>query len=154
LPLALDQAGAFIEETPSSLDEYLKLYDSEGAKLRAERGKHTEGHDESVTITFSLAFKQVAENNPAAADLICVCAFLAPDAIPEEIFTKGAAELGEHLNKTATTKLKFLTEVVKDAGRFSLIRRDPDNELLNTYGSVTFFEIFENETAGRRRVGC
>ena len=38
LPLALDQAGAFIEETPSSLTEYLSLYRSERGKLLAERG--------------------------------------------------------------------------------------------------------------------
>jgi hypothetical protein len=38
LPLALDQAGAFIEETPSTLAEYVELYKTEGAKLRAERG--------------------------------------------------------------------------------------------------------------------
>jgi NB-ARC domain len=33
LPLALDQAGAFIEETPSSLTEYLTLYRTEKSKL-------------------------------------------------------------------------------------------------------------------------
>jgi hypothetical protein len=39
LPLALDQAGAFIEETPSTLSEYLALYRAEGAALRARRGE-------------------------------------------------------------------------------------------------------------------
>jgi predicted ATPase len=34
LPLALDQAGAFIEETPSSPIEYLQLYTEAGAELR------------------------------------------------------------------------------------------------------------------------
>ena len=35
LPLALDQAGAFIEETSYSLSEYLELYKQEGARIRA-----------------------------------------------------------------------------------------------------------------------
>lgn len=93
LPLALDQAGAFIEETPSSLAEYLELYQKEGARLLAERGELAPDHA-SVTVTFALAFEQVAARDPAAADLLRLCAFLAPDAIPEEIFTEGADALG------------------------------------------------------------
>src|SRR5262249_5287193 len=42
LPLALDQAAAFIEEIPSTLEEYLQLYNSERAKLLAHRGELAE----------------------------------------------------------------------------------------------------------------
>jgi hypothetical protein len=91
LPLALDQAGAFIEETPSSLAEYLQLYKAKGKELRAQRGDL--GDHPSVSVTFSLAFEKVSASNPAAADVIRVCSYLSPDAIPEEIFTEGAAEL-------------------------------------------------------------
>lgn len=122
LPLALDQAGAFIEEKPSSLAEYLELYQKEGAKLRAERGGVTPDHD-PVTITFSLAFQQVEGASAAAADMLRVCAFLAPDAIPEEIFTIGAAELGENLAPAAGGGVN-LVEIFGEAGRFSLIRRN------------------------------
>jgi hypothetical protein len=38
LPLALDQAGAFIEETPSSPAEYLRLYEKEQVRLLTHRG--------------------------------------------------------------------------------------------------------------------
>ena len=62
LALALDQAGAFIEEAPSSLAEYLEFYRSEGSKLLAERGGL--GDHPSVSVTFSLAFKKVAEAAP------------------------------------------------------------------------------------------
>ncbi len=77
LPLALDQAGAFIEETPSTLAEYLDLYRTEGARLRALRGDMALEHA-SVTVTFSLAFSRLTAKNPAAADLVRACAFLAP----------------------------------------------------------------------------
>src|SRR5439155_9377292 len=84
LPLALDQAGAFIEETPSTLDEYLRFYQTEGARLRKQRGEVATDHA-SVTVTFSLAFNRLEKKNPSAADLLRACVFLAPDAIPEEI---------------------------------------------------------------------
>ncbi|MDZ7962310.1 MAG: tetratricopeptide repeat protein [Aulosira sp. DedQUE10] len=134
LPLALDQAAAFIEETPSSLAEYLQFYREEGARLLAERGELAIDHP-SVTITFSLAFEKVLQRNPTAADLIWVCAFLAPDAIPEEIFTEGGAELGENLSRLANKPLDLL-KVIAEAGRFSLIYRNPTNKTFDIHRLV------------------
>jgi tetratricopeptide (TPR) repeat protein len=148
LPLALDQAGAFIEEMPSSPAEYLKLYRQQGAKLRAERGGLATDHP-SVTVTFSLAFNQVEARNKAAADLIRVCAFLAPDAIPEEIFTAGAAELGEHLRPVGSDSFEF-TKAVHEAARFSLIGRNPENKSLDIHRLVQEVVKDEMDAATRR----
>ena len=93
LPLALDQAGAYIEEMQISLDEYRSLYQQQGQHLRKQRGERALDHP-SVATTFSLAFDRVANTSPAAAELLRACALLYPEQIPEEIFTKGAAELG------------------------------------------------------------
>jgi tetratricopeptide (TPR) repeat protein len=122
LPLALDQAGAFIEEMSSSLGEYLELYQREGSQLRAARGGLSIDHA-PATITFSLAFRQVEAASAAAADMLRVCAFLAPDLIPEEIFVSGAAELGENLAPLAGGGIS-LVKVIGEAARFSLIRRN------------------------------
>jgi tetratricopeptide (TPR) repeat protein len=134
LPLALDQAGAFIEETPSSLSEYLGLYKQEGVRLLAERGELAGDHA-SVTVTFSLAFGQVAARDPAAADLLRLCAFLAPEAIPEEIFTEGAEELGEVFGPKAKSAFE-LAKVIREAGRFSLIERDAERKTLTIHRLV------------------
>jgi tetratricopeptide (TPR) repeat protein len=131
LPLALDQAAAYIEETPSTPPKYLKLYRTEGATLRARRGSLATEHD-SVTITFSLAFAQVEKADPAAADLVRACAFLAPDAIPEEIFTQGGKELGGPLAHVAGKPLAW-DAAVEAAGRFRLIRRNAANDTLNIH---------------------
>ena len=142
LPLALDQAGAFIEETPSSLSEYLSIYRREGPKLLAKRGDLASDHPSSVTITFTLAFRKVAERSPAAADLIRLCAFLGSDVIPEEIFTRGASELGELLGPAAANPLQF-TEAVKEAGRFSLIRRNVSQQTMDIHRLVQ--EVLKEE---------
>ena len=133
LPLALAQAGAYVEETPSSLADYVKLYRSHGARLRAERGEL--GDHASVTITFSLAFQKVAATSPAAADLIRVCAYLAPAPIPEEVFTLGAAELGETLERVAADPFEF-NQALKEAGRFSLIDRNSQTKTLDIHRLV------------------
>src|SRR6266516_2618114 len=88
LPLALDQAGAYIEETGCS------LYQRRRADLLAERrGQLVDDHPLPVATTWSLSFTQVEQNHPAAADLLRLCAFLTPDAISEEIITKGCLSL-------------------------------------------------------------
>jgi tetratricopeptide (TPR) repeat protein len=134
LPLALDQAAAYIEETPSTPAKYLKLYRIEGAALRDRRGKLAPDHP-SVTITFSLAFAQVEKANPAAADLIRACAFLAPDAIPEEIFTQGGRELGEPLAQAAGNSLTW-DATVEAAGRFRLIHRNVAKDTIDIHRLV------------------
>ena len=134
LPLALDQAAAYIEETPSTPAKYLKLYRTEGAALRRQRGRQAAEHP-SVTVTFSLAFAQVEKANPAAADLLRVCAFLAPDAIPEEIFSSGGKELGEPLAKAAGKPLAW-DAAVEAAGRYRLIHRNVANDTLNIHRLV------------------
>ncbi|MGJ3252362.1 MAG: tetratricopeptide repeat protein [Elainellaceae cyanobacterium] len=141
LPLALDQAGAFIEEMMISLSEYQDLYQQEGIKLLAERGElagersDTEEDHHPVTITFSLAFKKVEERNPAAADLLRVCAFLAPDAIPEEIFVEGKDVLGERLSKVTQNRVA-LTRTIAEAAKFSLVYRNPDAKTLDMHRLV------------------
>jgi hypothetical protein len=134
LPLALDQAAAFIEKTPSTLEEYQTLYQSERKELLKRRGELAEDHP-SVTITFSLAFKKVADANQAAADLLRVCAFLEADSIPEEIFSEGAKELGEALVSAAESSLA-LTDTIGEAARFSLLRRNPEARTLSLHRLV------------------
>ena len=89
LPLALDHAGAYLEERHITPLEYLSLYQSRGLELLDETADRDH---KSVSITFSLAFQQLEklpEIGAAAANFVRLCAFLAPDAIPEEIFTSG-----------------------------------------------------------------
>src|SRR5258708_9702277 len=95
LPLALDQVGAYVQETPCSLADYLKLYQTRGAELLKRRGEVVIDHPASVVTTWSISFEKVEQANAAAAALLRVCAFLHPDAIPEELFVEGAALLGE-----------------------------------------------------------
>ncbi len=141
LPLALDQAGAFIEEVPSTLAEYLGFYRTEGRKLRARRGELAQDHA-SVTVTFSLAFARVEAANPAAADLVRVCSFLSPDAIPEEIFLEGGTQLGERLAQLAGKPFE-LAEALKEAGRFSLIHRQPAAKTIDIHRLVQ--EVVKDE---------
>ncbi len=134
LPLALDQAGAFVAATGVSLAEYLDLYRQRGQTLRAERGQHPLAHP-SVTVTFTLAFEQAAQRNPAAVELLRACAFLHPDAIPEELLIEGTPEWGELLATVLVDPLAH-AKLFATLNRFSLIVRDPDAKTLTLHRVV------------------
>jgi hypothetical protein len=70
LPLALDQAGAYIEETDCGLSDYLALYQARGAELRRRRGEMATDHPDPVAMIWDISFKKIEETNPAAAELL------------------------------------------------------------------------------------
>jgi tetratricopeptide (TPR) repeat protein len=133
-PLALDQAGAYIEETGCGLESYLELYRQSSAELFRMASALGSEHP-SVAATFASSFEKVEQVNPAAAELLRLCAFLHPDAIPEEIITEGAAELGPTLQPVAADPLK-LNGVVAETLKYSLLRRDPAAKTLSIHGLV------------------
>jgi tetratricopeptide (TPR) repeat protein/transcriptional regulator with XRE-family HTH domain len=135
LPLALDQAAAYIEETECGLEGYLERYLTRHRDLLRLRGNLAVEHPEPVATTWSLSFEKVEQANPAAADLLRLCAFLHPDAIPEEIISEGAAELGSVLESVATDVWE-LDAAIQELRKYSLIRRDPKARLLNIHRLV------------------
>ncbi len=129
LPLALDQAGAYIEETGCRLLDYLDHYQARRAILLDRRGSQIGDHPESVSTTFSLSFEKVEQTHPVAAELLRLCAFLAADAIPEEIITEGASELCPLLQPLATDSLALDTALAT-LRKYSLLRRNAENKTL------------------------
>ena len=127
LPLALDQAGAYLEAMQIRVGEYLERYREAGDALRAKRGGLAD-HD-SVAVTFALAFAQVENSDPAAAALLRLCAFLDGGGIPEELFAGAADDLGPALGPALAAPLG-LDECCLAAFRLSLLHRDPDHRLL------------------------
>ena len=123
LPLALDQAGAYIDETQCSFANYLQVYQTHHKELFARRGLQSTNYPDSVATTWSLSFQKVEQANPAAAELLRFCAYLSPDAIPEEILTKGALEVGDVVAPVAADAFLLNDAIVPRA--YSLIARDP-----------------------------
>lgn len=135
LPLALDQAGAYIEETKCSLPAYLNLYRTRRRELLLRRGTIPVDHPEPVAATWSLSFQQIVQDSPAAADLLRLLAFLNPETIPEEIITAGASELGAILGPVAADPLQYNAAIEKLL-KYSLIRRNSEGRFLSVHRLV------------------
>lgn len=134
LPLAIDQAGAYIEETQCSLAEYLELYRRAPLALLDERAPQTE-HPASVVRTLRLAFAQIQQRHPAAIELLCIYAFLAPDAIPEELLLRGSELLGSELARLLADPLRYQA-ARKELLAYSLLRRQEQNRTASIHRLV------------------
>ncbi|MBV9692043.1 MAG: helix-turn-helix domain-containing protein [Ktedonobacteraceae bacterium] len=135
LPLALDQAGAFIEETRCTMADYLKFYKTRRKKLLRKRGQDAAGHPEPVATTWELSFEKVKLANPAAAELLGLCAFLHPDTIPEAMLEAGASELGLVLQPVVEDSVEF-NEAIRELLKHSLVSRNPEEKTLHTHRLV------------------
>ena len=122
LPLALDQAGAYIEAAQCSLSDYLHLFQASQLRLLNERD-HWADHPLSVTKTFALVFENLEQNNPSAIGILTACAFLAPEAIPETLFIEGNAYSMPTLRMFRNDHFQF-NAALKALLSYSLIQRN------------------------------
>jgi hypothetical protein len=135
LPLALDQAGAYIEETGCNLVQYQQRYRDHQIMYLQRRGKLASNHPESVMTTFSLSFEKLEQQNVEAAEILRCCAFLSPDAIPEEFFTRSTAYLGTTLQHMHHDIASF-DEALGVLRSYSLIQRDSRVEIISIHRLV------------------
>ena len=135
LPLALDQAGAYLQETGCSVAAYLQRCHEQRKDVLARRGMYDESHPASVTTTVQLSVDRIAREHPAAPNLLCLCAFLYPEAIPEELLMAGAPHLGPELGPILTDPYQFdlVLAAVRSA---SLIARAPETKTLSLHRLV------------------
>jgi class 3 adenylate cyclase/tetratricopeptide (TPR) repeat protein len=147
LPLALEQAAAYIAETNASFSSYLSAFRKRRVTL-LERAGGLVSHD-TVGVTWSANFEAVERASAAAADVLRVGAFLAPDAIPFEVFSKGAHALGGPIAEAVSDPDELaIAELFRPLARYSLIRADTK---LHAYGvhrlvqEIVRAEIVEGE---------
>ncbi|HVS41319.1 MAG TPA: FxSxx-COOH system tetratricopeptide repeat protein [Candidatus Dormibacteraeota bacterium] len=121
LPLALEQAGAFMEVNATPFARYLHLYRGRGGlKLLAQHGPSD--YAGTVATTWRLSFDQVREASPTAAELLELCAFLAPDAIPDDLFQP--ADRGPLPPALRDADDRDVEEAIGVLRRYSLIQRN------------------------------
>jgi tetratricopeptide (TPR) repeat protein len=124
LPLALEQAAAYIAETNAAFSDYLASFRKRRVTL-LEKASGLVVHD-TVAVTWAANFEAVERASPAAADVLRIGAFLAPDAIPFEAFSKGAPVLGGSISAALSDPEDTLAigELLRPLTRYSLIRSD------------------------------
>ena len=124
LPLALEQAGAYIETTNITVDDYILLL---GKHQRELLKKGTLSRDESWTVvqTWELSFQQVNRISQSGVFLMYLCSFFAPENIPRKIFSDGVKHLTEPLKSSVSDLLRF-NDAIASLRNYSLVEITSD----------------------------
>jgi hypothetical protein len=121
LPLALEQAAAYIQTTGITLAGYLSVFRDRQADLLA-RGQAA-GHPADVAATLGLALSRLEQQAPAAAGLLRVLACLAPEPVPLALLLSDARVAGTLTPGVAATVGPLLGDLVAAGDAVAALRR-------------------------------
>ena len=135
LPLALEQAAAYVTETNAAFSAYLSAFRKRRIALLEKAGGLVSR--DTVAVTWAANFEAVEHASPAAADVLRLSAFLAADGIPFELFLNGAQLLGEPIAEAlADPDDLAMAEVLRPLTRYSLIRSDATSRVFGVHRLV------------------
>jgi tetratricopeptide (TPR) repeat protein len=118
LPLALDQAAAYLDEADIPAGDYLALVGDRAGELFA-LGRPTTS-EQTIATTWTISLERLRGQAPAAEDLLVLCAFLAPDDIPRSLVAEHAELLPERLAQVAGDRLAY-QQTIAALRRYSLL---------------------------------
>ncbi len=96
----------------------------------------SQDHPESLAVTRLLSFEKIMAENPTAIGILCLCAFLSPDSIPEEVFQYWG--------------VSALDKALKVILKYSFVKRDPKTNILMVHRLVQTILRHEMDEAMQR----
>lgn len=124
LPLALEEAAAYLEQTGEALTGYLALLRERFAELFALSGSATAEHDRRrVATVWSVSLDRLHTDTPAAEALLNLLAFLAPE-VPRTLPTQHPEVLPAELTVIVSDQLSY-NSTLRDIAGYSLAAVGP-----------------------------
>ena len=162
LPLALEQAAAYLQATGTTLGRYLAVVPGPAGGSAGPRGGGRAPTD--VAATLALALSRLAGEAPAAAGLVRLLAFLAPEPVPLAVLLADGGAAGRLGPEVAAAVGGLLGDAVAAGDaiaalrRYSLVTPAGDGLVLvhRLVQAITRAQLPADEAAvaaGRRRSG-
>ena len=122
LPLAIEQAGAWLAATAMPVATYLELLETQLPRVLEENPPPT--YQRTAAATWLLSLARLREQMPAAAKLMELCAFFAPEPIPMSLLY-GDRFVSVLLPYDSSLRDPILQgRVIREIGRYALARID------------------------------
>jgi tetratricopeptide (TPR) repeat protein len=151
LPLALEQAGAYLRETRLPLTGYLdRLLRFPALTVTKGRPRDRDPAD-TVATTWQVSLELVRPT-PGAVELLEVCAFLGPEEIPRELFSQRLDPPPAEFDVVADDPFA-LDDAVAALRRFSLVRASEQELMVHRLLQQVIREQL-NPATGVARVGA
>jgi TIR domain-containing protein/NB-ARC domain-containing protein len=129
LPLALEQAAAYIVHHQTTFARYLEEWEREREKVLEWHDDSVMDYPNSVVTTWQTTFRQLS---PKAAAILRLTTFLAPEPIPEAMFEEGEALIEEAAEgiqgETGQSAVeRTIREALAELSAYSMVTRSNGN---------------------------
>ena len=134
LPLAIEQASAWLAETGMSAAEYVERLDNQlVAALELNR---PDDYPTTVAATFRLSFDRLRERSPGAARVLELCAYFSPDPISLSLLY--SEQMLESLlpYDSRLQERSVLAVLIRDLTRYSLVKIDRGTNTIEVHRLV------------------
>jgi tetratricopeptide (TPR) repeat protein len=134
LPLAVEQAAAWLAETATPTDEYLReLTEQTTAVLGLN---HPKDYPQPVAATWNISIARLNERSPASVRLLQLCAFMAPEPISVRVlYNKEMLDALREWDPSLQESL-LLGRVIREIGRFALAKVDQSSGSIQVHRLV------------------
>ncbi|MGW0570842.1 tetratricopeptide repeat protein [Streptomyces tauricus] len=123
LPLALAHAAAYIRQSGISVQQFHALLTTSRQRLLNEYQPNLSSTP--VAPTWSLSLRRSNERTPGTADVMALCAMLAPDEIRRRLLHEHASAVGGTLGAVLADPVAF-DAAVRSLVKYSLVKAAPD----------------------------
>jgi tetratricopeptide (TPR) repeat protein len=131
LPLALAQAAALRAEAVMPVGDYLRLFDEKVTEILST-STPTE-YEVPIAAAWNVSFDELGIRNPAAQQLLQVCAFFAPEPISRRLFTGvRRVSIAPELDR-AMRDPTLLDQALRDVNRWGLAKVDHRSDTLDLH---------------------
>ena len=142
LPLALEQAAAYISSSPLPLNfkDYLNRY--KAVKLRLLKQQHATAlsleaqHRLSIHTTWLMNFEYVKQRSPAAAKIMRISAFFESEFIPFNVINPGSPEFNQEELRESSFSYADIGDILKILSSYSLFTVDHQCKLFRVHKLV------------------
>jgi MinD-like ATPase involved in chromosome partitioning or flagellar assembly len=131
LPLAIEQAGAWLEETGTSAATYVEQLSEQPTSVLELN--QPDNYPRPVALTWRLSFDRLHAQSPAAARLLELCAFFAPEPISLSLLysdemIRALVPLDDRLREKIV-----LGQLIREITRFALAKVDQGNNSIQVH---------------------
>ncbi|MEV0634041.1 FxSxx-COOH system tetratricopeptide repeat protein [Streptomyces sp. NPDC050619] len=131
LPLAVEQAGAWLGVTGMLVDEYLELLARRSPEILELDG--APDYPVSVAAAWDISLERIKANNPAARQLLDICASMAPEPIPRSVLRSSrGVTITPQIDGMLRESIR-LNRAIRDLSQFSLIKVEPRSDTLQMH---------------------
>ncbi|MGV9871564.1 FxSxx-COOH system tetratricopeptide repeat protein [Streptomyces cellulosae] len=134
LPLAVEQAAAWLAETATPIEQYLEQLSRQTTAVLAMN--QPADYRATVAATWNISITQMQERSRAAVRLLQLCAFLGPEPISAQLlYSKEMLEALKPYDPALQESL-LLGRIIREIGRFALAKVDQKTNSIQVHRLV------------------